>query len=139
MLVALFAAAWWWADSRQMVAQQVPAPASCDLARAVCHLAWPDGERVTVGLSPIPPQVMKPLSFSLAGDVAIDAAWVDVVGLNMDMGFTRTELVPAADGLWKGRLVLPLCATSVMHWEAKLFVQRKSGLTETPMRFTTGR
>lgn len=139
LLVALlFAGAWWWARVQQPVTTPIAVPADCDLAAGRCHLVLPSGAPLVVGLTPTPPSVMKPLTLSLATDQDTHAAWADVTGLGMDMGLTRTELAPAADGLWKGQLVLPLCTNAVMHWEARLYVQRKSGVLAVPLRFHTG-
>lgn len=138
-LLAIALAVGWWLGSRPQhpAAQRLAPDPGCDLAGGICHHTLPGGGRLTLSIDPAPPKVMVPLTLTVALDGRAQAIWVDFVGLNMDMGFNRAELAPAAGGLWSGQVVLPVCTAAEMHWEAKVFVATDDGLMEVPFRFST--
>lgn len=137
LLVVLFALAWWVQHAQRPSAERLPVDQQCDLATAPCELRLPDGARVQIALAPLPPKALLPLTLTLRSEAEITAAWVDVVGVDMEMGVSRSELVGADKGLWQGRLVLPICSSTRMHWEARLYLQREQGLIEAPLHFST--
>lgn len=102
-----------------------------------CTLRLPDGAAVRLGLTPLPPRVMAPMTIDVAVDGEAQAMWVDFVGINMDMGFNRSELSAQGGGLWQGEVVLPICTADEMQWEARVSLQREGQRIEAPFRFTT--
>ena len=137
LLAATMLAAWWagrWLQAP--VAVRLAPDPSCDVGRAPCALALPDGGGLSLSLAPLPPRVMQPMRLRVELSGAADAVWVDFVGINMDMGLNRAELSPQGAGLWEGQVVLPICSAAEMLWEARVMVQSGGGI-EAPFRFTT--
>lgn len=140
VLLAVAVALGWWAGERlqQPDAQRLAPDPACDLAAGSCSRTLPAGGRLTLTVTPTPPKVMVPLTLQVALDTPATTVWVDFSGLNMDMGVNRAELAPAAAGLWKGQVILPVCSAAEMHWEAQVFVASGGDLLEIPFRFVTG-
>jgi len=138
-LLALSLLLGWWLGGRlqsPLPAQRLVADPACDLGRQACSLALPGGGRVTLALAPLPPRVMQPMQLTVTLDGPARSVWVDFVGINMDMGVNRAELVPVPGGLWKGQVILPICSAAQMQWEARVSVLRE-GRIEAPFGFTT--
>lgn len=137
LLLVLFSATWFFSRSAVTPTQRLALDAQCDLSSTACELAVTPNWAVTAMLTPQPPSVMTPLTLAVTSEAPVAAVWVELVGLNMEMGFTRSELLPQADGLWKGQVMLPICSSRRMLWEARVFLQHNHGLVEAPFRFST--
>ena len=62
---------------------------------------------------------MRPLGLTLETEgLAVDRAWIEIRGLNMDMGLNRTQLSRHPEGQWRGETILPICSRRRMDWEA---------------------
>ena len=125
-------------------AQRLPVVADCVLSASECRAALPGGGEVRLEITPRPIRLMQPLQVTarVAGQQPV-ALWVDIVGINMEMGLNRAQLLPsqAANGygVWAGDLLLPLCAERRMQWEARLMLEDADGRWELPFRFETAR
>lgn len=137
-LALVMLAAWWAAGRLQAPADiRLTPDARCDIGRRACSLPLPGGGSVALGLNPLPPKVMQPLTVDVRIDVPVRAVWVDFVGINMDMGFNRAELSPVGEGLWQGQVILPICASAEMRWEARVLMQHEGRMVEAPFAFVT--
>jgi hypothetical protein len=142
-------------------AERAPLAAACDLGAGPCSTTFADGGRVTLDIQPrgIPP--VQPLTIAVTLDDLPPPTRVelDLVGVDMDMGFNRIALAPAAgDGAggtgstpdpgsapgtgaargarrWEGNGMLPVCISRRMTWEARVLLHRPSGLSVAPFRF----
>lgn len=136
----LLALAWWAADRLRPLADlRLPPDPQCDLASQACSLSLPGGDRLTLNMLPHPPVLMQPMAVEVVLTGPADAVWIDMIGLNMDMGPNRSELSPADEGLWKGQVILPVCSSAEMQWEARVTVLREGRRIAAPFPFTTRR
>lgn len=138
LLLPALALIWWLAaqhDSRQTL--RLPPDPGCDVAAKPCRLPLPEGGFVSLALSPSPPQLMKPMTVTVSLDANADRVWLDLVGLNMDMGPNRGELRRAANGLWQGAMIIPICGSARMDWEARVMVVTEGRTLEAPFTFVT--
>jgi len=111
--------------------------ADCDLNNGPCVVTLDGDRRVEFSIAPRPVPVMQPLRLRLAtqGFAAPLNAQVDFVGVDMDMGFNRVDLKPAADGTLGGEASLPVCVTGTMDWQAELLLRRPDHAVPTRIRF----
>jgi hypothetical protein len=138
LLVGTLLAAWLAGRWLQPAADvRLPADPACSVGDGPCTLRLPDGTALRLGLTPLPPRVMAPMTIDVAVDGQVQAMWVDFVGINMDMGLNRSELSARGAGLWHGEVVLPICSAAEMQWEARVSLQREGQRIEAPFRFTT--
>lgn len=112
----------------------------CDLRAGPCVLGLPDGGRVALSVTPreLPPMVPLALEVSVT-DSRAEAAWVDFVGVDMDMGFNRARLDPAGPGLFTGQGTIPVCVRDRMLWEAQVVLADGGTWYGAPFRFEVAR
>lgn len=139
VLLAMSLAVAWWAADRWLPAAdlRLPPDPGCSVADRPCSLVLPGGDRLTLNLLPHPPVLMKPMAVEVTLAGPASKVWIDLVGLNMDMGPNRAELVNAGGGLWKGKVILPVCSAAEMQWEARVMVVREGRRIAAPFPFTT--
>jgi hypothetical protein len=82
-----------------------------------------DGKRVEVGFS-TSPVVLKPFELRVAAPEA-DQVSADFTMQGMDMGSNRYVLQRATDGVWQGRVVLPVCVSGTSNWTLTLELDGK--------------
>jgi hypothetical protein len=113
---------------------------SCDLRAGPCELGLINGGRVFLSVTPreIPPMAPLALEVTVAGSSA-EAAWVDFVGVDMDMGFNRTVLSPAGGGRFTGQGMIPVCVRDRMWWEAQVVLDDDGRWFSAPFRFEVAR
>lgn len=71
------------------------------------------------------PVALKPFHLLVSAPQASRVyASFDMVG--MDMGFNRYEFAPDGNGLWRARVILPMCVTGRRDWVMTLTVDRDS-------------
>jgi hypothetical protein len=98
--------------------------AACDLTEGDCKHAMPDGGSVVLRMSPRPVPLMHPVRISVqALDTTLLPAYLEITGLNMNMGLTRVPLQQGADGAWIGETIVPVCSRRHMQWQAALFLR----------------
>ena len=103
--------------------------ASCDLHAGACAATLGQGLRLTLeaGVAGrIRALETLPLAVNLEG-LAAEAAWVEFVGRDMDMGLYRFPLAPGADGVFRGEGQVAICTESVMPWRARVVVETPRG------------
>ncbi|MEJ2405420.1 MAG: hypothetical protein P8171_14185 [Candidatus Thiodiazotropha sp.] len=113
----------------------------CDLRSAPCTSQLPDGSRVTFSIQPRTIPVLKPLQFEVRIEgLDADRVEVDFAGTDMNMGFNRVTLDPAAQpGTYTHGGMLPVCVRDVMEWEARVLISTQQGMISVPYRFVTVR
>lgn len=126
----------------QSTAQVLALDGTCDLHVADCHAGnQTGGKLVTFALLPRQIPLMKEVLVQtrLQGFRKVSKAQVVVEGMNMFMGYQFTPLQQGADGLWQGKLVLPVCTLEVMEWQARVELSTSEGLYQASFPFTTNR
>ncbi len=111
---------------------------SCDLRKGACTSLLPNGEKVSLSISPANIPLLLPLSFHVKTE-GIDASHVqvDIVGIGMDMGFNRTKLLGDDKIHYDGKVILPICSRSRMDWEARILLETDKGVIMVPFSFHT--
>lgn len=105
------------------------ADVTCDLRTGPCSASLGDGRRLTFEIATQgPPRALEvlPLRVTLEGFEA-EAARVDFVGRDMDMGLHRYPLAANGDGVFSGDGQVPICTESVMPWRARVVVTTPGG------------
>lgn len=112
---------------------------TCDLQAGECRSSFPDGTEVSLSILPSPVPVLKELTLSSTiSGIEANKVEVDIVGINMNMGYIRPELKRTdSQGLFTGESILPVCILNEMEWEARVMVHSDDGLLVAPFRFIT--
>lgn len=95
----------------------------CDSAQQPCR-AHGDDLEISLRLGP-PVRPLESFNIELRGELEA-AARIDVQFLmrGMDMGLNRYRLGRDADGVWRGRAVLPVCTTGRSDWYAVIGIEQ---------------
>ena len=135
-IAAFYAARYW--QSGQSGYTRIQGPADCDLSLGACQQSLAGGT-VTFSIAPGEIPLMKPLTLGvLVEGLAAAGVVVEIRGLNMEMGLSRTTLTATGNGHWQGETILPICSQRRMKWEAA--VQLDAGERyEVPFSFHTTR
>ena len=137
---SLATAGWWFtAHSPTLNAQILTVQQPCDLQQGECTASDAQGNTLRLSLQPHPLPVMKPITAKVTGSLMQQAQQVQVVveGVNMDMGFQRATLTPAANAVWQGQFTLPICSTEQMQWQLTATVQTPSQVFQAIFPFIT--
>lgn len=107
----------WWVTS-------VEADATCDVWQRDCAVVLPNGAHAELAFAPPPSPANTPLPLRLT-ITGMTVAQVDaeMAGVSMNMAETKTQLTPEGSGRFGGELMLPICASGPMDWQAHLLVQ----------------
>ena len=110
----------------------------CDLQAGPCivELAGQGRIRLEIGPRPFVPLTPLVVKAEIRGLVPESVA-LDLVGIDMYMGYNRPRLEPAGDGRYVGQLVIPVCSSRAMNWQARLLVRTGQGLVAAPFHFRT--
>ncbi|MHB1429921.1 MAG: hypothetical protein ACYC5U_03815 [Rhodocyclaceae bacterium] len=112
----------------------------CDLQRASCAAALPDGGRLRFALTPRPIPVTRPLDVAVEIEgLRADKVAVDFAGVDMSMGYNRITLQSVDAQRYVGQTTLPVCVTGRMLWQATVLVDAGSQRVAVPFRFEAGR
>ncbi|MGV6810339.1 MAG: hypothetical protein ACWA5U_10750 [bacterium] len=106
----------------------------CELRKQACYLTLPTGERVGLTVTPADLPLLTPLEWQVSLErMTAKQVVLDIVGLNMDMGYNRTTLTPAtvtsagvvapSAQVFRGQALLPICTLDTMQWEARLLIE----------------
>jgi len=110
----------------------------CDLRQAACTNVFPNGETVTFSINPKDIPILKPLTLNVeTKGIAASSVKIDFVGLNMDMGFNRSELKLETPNKYIGKFTIPICVNARMEWEAQVKLKTDKGVMMAPFRFYT--
>ncbi len=122
------------------LAAVAPLDPNCDLRVAPCTGRFPDGTEISFNIAPRSIPLVQPLRLeAVVKGVSAHDVQVDFVGLNMEMGFNRSQLKGEGDGIFSGSGVLPVCIRTHMEWEARVMVWTEQGIIAAPFRFDTVR
>jgi hypothetical protein len=111
---------------------------ACDLHAGECLARLADGATVALDIEPRPIEMLRPLQVRVRTEgLAVTAAEVDFVGIDVYMGYNRTRLAPADAGRYEAQAMLPVCTEQRMTWEARVLLDTTSGTVVAPYRFTT--
>lgn len=114
--------------------------AGCDLHSGACSVTLPDGGRLVFALTPRPIPVTALLDMVVELDgLQADQVAVDFAGVNMNMGFNRSDLAPNGPGRFVGQTTLPVCVTGRMTWQATVLVETGRKRIAVPFQFEAGR
>jgi hypothetical protein len=120
------------------VAVEVTADAGCDLHQGPCSARFPDGGRVTLTIAPRPIHPITPLTLEVrVDDLETDATTVDFTSPDMNMGFNRASLKTAGPGVYRGPMVLPVCTSDRMTWDANVRLHTRHGNYSAIFSFVT--
>ena len=110
----------------------------CDLRAGPCRIELLDGD-VVLSIAPADIPLMQTLTLEVMTTLPrVDNVFVDIRGLNMDMGLNRTRLQSKEQGEWRGETILPICSQRRMEWEAAVQLAG-SRPVEVPFPFSTSR
>ncbi|MDP1652771.1 MAG: hypothetical protein Q8L56_08615 [Rhodocyclaceae bacterium] len=116
--------------------------AGCDLHRNACAASLPQGGKLRFALTPRPIPVTTPFEMvveleGMSADKA-DKVIVDFAGVDMSMGFNRSNLHATGAGRFTGQAILPVCVTGRMTWQATVLVESGRTRIAIPFRFDAG-
>ncbi len=111
----------------------------CDLQRGSCTALLPQGGRLSFSMAPQPIPVTTPFDMlvELEG-MSADKVVVDFAGVDMSMGFNRSNLQATGAGRFTGQATLPVCVTGRMTWQATVLVESGRTRIAVPFRFDAG-
>lgn len=123
LAVLAYTGARYWRSSA--VVEVLNPGAACDVGQKQCLHRLPDGGTVAIDLSPRPVPLMQPVRVrvSLTGS-SLRPVFLEISGLNMEMGVNRVALKADGNGLWRGETIIPICSQRQMHWRAALVLQK---------------
>ncbi len=128
----------YWQSSRAV--EILNSGAACDLGQAACVHVLPDGGRLLVDVAPRPVPLMQTVHFVVTvRDSAVQPDYIELTGLNMEMGINRVSLKPGTDGSWRGETIIPICSQTRMHWRAALVLRSGGRLIGLDDEFHTSR
>jgi hypothetical protein len=138
------------------ISERAPLNADCELIAGPCEVGFASGGAVVLDILPRGIPAVRPLTItaSLVGLPAPQRVEVDFTGVDMDMGFNRSELEPASHGVagaagrshgdgvgqgtqWSGTGMLPVCVRQRMTWEARVLLHYPQRMLAAPFRFDT--
>ncbi|AHF02899.1 hypothetical protein MARPU_02715 [Marichromatium purpuratum 984] len=113
----------------------------CDIASRDCTLVLPGGGEVRLAVAPRDPiPLVTPLRLQVVvTGRQVESVAVDFIGVDMEMGYNRARLAPLGAARFAGETMLPVCARTLMRWEARVLLETPDGLLVAPFRFETRR
>jgi hypothetical protein len=101
----------------------------------------PEVGRLEVDFSARPPQALRPFTVraTLETTEEIRAVRLDLSGVDMDMGVISHNLAGDAEGNYRGEVVLPICVTGIMRWQADFIVEYDDVRVVAPFVFSNAR
>jgi hypothetical protein len=103
-------------------------PTPCDLQNGPCTQPLPGGGEATLAVEPRPLRAMRELQFTLTVTPASAAAGAEaalvLIMPGMYMGEMRTALMPAGEGVFRGKGVVVRCASGRRDWVAEVVLAR---------------
>lgn len=111
----------------------------CNLQVQNCTVSLPSGGTVELSLGARAVPLVKPFAIEVATQgLVAERVEVDFVGIDMNMGYNRPELLKRADGRFVGEATLPVCISGHMDWQATLLIESGNQRIAVPYRFSTG-
>ena len=135
LALGAYLAASHWQDA-QSVYPRAESGIECDLRQGPCRQLLGGGV-VEFAIEPATIPLMQSLQLVVRTEgLDVDAAHVEIRGLNMDMGLNRTRLEQVSAGDWRGETILPICSQRRMLWEAAVQLEGEQR-AELPFAFET--
>lgn len=115
--------------------------AACDLRKEPCKAADEFGRTISFSISPANIPLMQALTpqVQVENFPTIQSIQLLIEGVNMYMGYQTVALKEAQSHNWQGKLVLPICSTTTMQWQATLTLSTVDGNFQAKFPFTTTR
>lgn len=112
---------------------------TCDLNRAPCRVTLPDGTELIAEITPRPIAVMRPLTVRLNWSKGEGKSVnLDLTGVDMEMGITRSLLQETGPGQYLGQTTLAVCVTGAMRWRVEFILDNGEGRIIVPFEFSAG-
>ena len=127
-----------WPDSQQEVSVELAHSPDCDLRAGPCISALPTGGEVSFSIEPRNIPLLETLKLQVeTTNLSVEKVDVDINGVEMNMGFNRTQLQALGNGRFSGKADLSVCVHEIMEWEAKVLLHQRNQVTSVPFRFIT--
>lgn len=138
-LISLLGLGYWLKQTIQPLATiSLAIDPSCELRKAACTATLPNNGKLRFSITPQHIPLLQPLQLQVIMEaIEVSKIEVDIIGLNMDMGYNRTILVEETTHQFKGTTTLPVCIRNKMEWQANVFLHTKQGIINAPFRFHT--
>lgn len=91
------------------------------------YVAFAEGQKVLLDISPKPLVAMRELTFSVEvpGHVAAGTPWLDLGMAGMRMPPNRVDLTKVGDGRYRGKGIVVKCPSGMRTWTATLYLPGK--------------
>ena len=111
---------------------------TCNLRASTCTSTLPNGGKVSFTITPKNIPLLQPLTLEvLTEGIQVFTVEVDIMGLNMDMGYNHVKLTTETKGRFKGNTTIPICIRNKMDWQASVLLRTDQGLINAPFHFYT--
>jgi len=94
----------------------------CLLSESACKVAG-----YTLEFKDRPIRPLTPIKVEMQTAANVSSVILDLEMLDMDMGVNRFKLVQEAEGIWKGEIMIPVCATGRRDWVANMLIESEQG------------
>ena len=94
----------------------------CLLSESACKVAG-----YTLEFKDRPIRPLTPIKVEMQTVAAVSSVVLDLEMLDMDMGVNRFKLAQEAEGIWKGEIMIPVCATGRRDWVANMLIESEQG------------
>lgn len=116
----------------------LPPVAGCNLSTETCEARLPDGEKLSLAMTPRPTPLLSPLALEVRIDgKAARPVEIDFSGVDFPMAHTRAYLKPDGAGRHTAEMRLPVCAYGRMTWQAAVRIESGGRAVIVPFRFET--
>ncbi|MEJ2361565.1 MAG: hypothetical protein P8Z75_09080 [Gammaproteobacteria bacterium] len=113
---------------------------NCNLQQGPCQAVFPNGDKVTLSISPRPIEERKQLHITVhTQGINAKSVYVDFRGQNMYMGYNRPKLKSVGPGQFAGTWVLASCGLFVEHmeWQTVVLIQTAKQRMSAPFPLVT--
>ncbi len=148
LIAAGLVGVWTWRSGLDRSAQNAVAlqvEADCDSAQRACRARGDDLEfELRLGPPVQPMQSFEIALRSLRGNLVMDRGADARVEVQfqmraMDMGINRYRLIADADGVWRGRAMLPVCSAGRSDWIVQVDISADGRRWQAELPFTVVR
>ncbi|MCP5500026.1 MAG: hypothetical protein H7A25_08990 [Leptospiraceae bacterium] len=111
---------------------------SCAIDKGTCIFSHSEIGNLEFSIEPLPIKINTEFELSLkTSRPGIDEVRVDFLGVDMDMGFNRPELLKTAENLFRGKGSLPACTVDRMKWQATVLLKKQGKTYGAQFYFST--
>ena len=94
----------------------------CLLSEGPCQVAG-----YTLEFKDRPIRPLTPIRVEMQAAANVSSVVLDLEMIDMDMGVNRFRLSQDAGGIWKGEIMIPVCATGRRDWIANMLIESEQG------------